>query len=146
MVGGFKALSGKELLVLLFITIVSVVIDHTSGALGAKYGGAHTKSLLWGILGAIVGTFVFPAFGSFIGLFASVLVAELCYKKTKEKALKAASGALIGSAVGVIANICLSIAFVILFFFFAENVRRSSENKPLCNKCDRKSLIGTKGC
>lgn len=42
----------------------------------------------------------------------------------------------------------LMVRFVSLsfhFFFFAEN-ERSSENKPLCNKCDRKSLIGTKSC
>ena len=56
----FTALSGGETIVLLCVVIVSIVLDHVSGVLGAKYAGAHTKSLLWGLLGAIIGTFFSP--------------------------------------------------------------------------------------
>ncbi|MBX4209347.1 DUF456 domain-containing protein [Candidatus Parcubacteria bacterium] len=112
---GFAALTVKGLLALLAITVVSIVTDHTSGLLGAKYGGAHTKSLLWGILGAFVGLFTLPALGSFIGLFAGVLLAEIYYKKHHGKALKAAGGALVGSVVGVGVNIVLSLIFAITF-------------------------------
>lgn len=115
---GFTALTVKELLVLLGITLLSIVIDHTSGLLGAKYGGAHTKSLLWGIAGSIIGTFIAPAFGTFIGLFLGVLIAELYYKKTGQKAVKAAGSALLGSLVGVISNVVLAIAFVAIFVVF----------------------------
>jgi uncharacterized protein len=114
----FTALSVTELLILLGITLLSIIIDHTSGLLGAKYGGAHTKSLLWGIAGSIVGTFLAPAFGTFIGLFAGVLIAELYYKKSGEKAVKAAGSALLGSVVGVISNVVLAIVFIAVFAVF----------------------------
>ncbi|HEU0081090.1 MAG TPA: DUF456 domain-containing protein [Candidatus Paceibacterota bacterium] len=115
----FVTLTGTQLLILLCVTAASVVVDHTAGLLGAKYGGAHTKSILWGMLGAFLGLFLLPAFGSFIGLFAGVLVAELYYKKRRQAALKAASGALIGSAVGVAVNIALSVVFLVAFVFFS---------------------------
>jgi uncharacterized protein len=114
----FSTLEVKELLILLGITFVSIVVDHTSGLLGAKYGGAHTKSLLWGIVGSIIGTFIAPAVGTFIGLFLGVLVAEFYYRKSGDKAIKAAGSALLGSLVGVVANVILAIAFIATFVIF----------------------------
>jgi hypothetical protein len=115
---GFVGLSVNELLILLGVTFLSVIIDHTSGLLGAKYGGAHTKSLLWGIVGSVMGTFLVPALGTFIGLFAGVLIAELYYKKSSDKAVRAAGSALIGSIVGVISNVVLAVAFIAMFVIF----------------------------
>lgn len=115
----FTALSGNELLILLALVITSILIDHLAGVLGAKYGGAHTKSLVWGIVCAFIGTFIIPALGSFIGLFIGVLAAELYYKKPNDKALKAAGGALVGSLVGVIVNVVLAATFMGLFLYFA---------------------------
>jgi uncharacterized protein len=116
---GFTTLTVTETLILLGIVLVSIVIDHGAGILGAKYGGAHTKSLLWGMLGAFIGTLLFPPLGSFAGLFIGVLFAELYYKRSQDKALKAAGSALLGSAVGVGVNIALAITFLSLFIYFA---------------------------
>ena len=118
-VDGFLTLTGKELAILFVFVAVSFVIDNIAGLLGAKYGGAHTKSLLWGIVGCIVGTFVAPAFGSLIGLFIGVFIAELYYQKTRGMAMKSASGALIGAAAGVAVNIVLAIGFLGAFIFLA---------------------------
>lgn len=115
---GFTLLSGVDVLMLLGIVLVSVIIDHSAGVLGAKYGGAHTKSLLWGILGAFVGTLFFPLLGSFAGLFIAILISELYYKKSQDKALKAAGSALVGTVVGVVVNVILAIAFLGLFLYF----------------------------
>jgi uncharacterized protein YqgC (DUF456 family) len=114
----FQALSIKELLVLLALVIVGFIIDHTSGLIGAKYGGAHTKSLLWGMLGAFIGTFFLPPISTFVGLFLGVFLAEIRYKKSNEMAFKAASGALVGTAVGVAVNIMLACLFTGLFVWF----------------------------
>ncbi|MEN9621875.1 MAG: hypothetical protein RLZZ67_309 [Candidatus Parcubacteria bacterium] len=117
--GGFAVLTVNEILILLGIVFVSIIIDHSSGVLGAKYGGAHTKSLLWGMLCAFIGTLLLPPLGSFVGLFLGVLLAELYYKKSRDKALKAAGSALLGSAVGVGVNIVLAITFLGIFIYFA---------------------------
>lgn len=118
MLDGFSSLSGHEILVLLIYVAASIVTDHSAGLLGAKYGGAHTKSLFWGIGGAIIGLIAFPPFGSLAGLFFGVLMAELCYMKTRRQALKAASGALLGAAAGMAINVALAIAFISTFIFF----------------------------
>lgn len=115
----FATLTVGQLAILLCVTLASIAVDHTSGLLGAKYGGAHTKSVLWGMVGAFAGLFLLPAFGSFIGLFAGVLISELYLKKHRHAALKAASGALIGSAVGVAVNILLAILFLALFILLS---------------------------
>lgn len=116
---GFSALTGKDLAILGAFVAVSFVVDNVSGVLGAKYGGAHTKSLLWGILGGIIGTFAMPAFGSLVGLFAAVFVAEIYYQKTGKAAMKAASGALIGAAAGIATNVALALGFLATFIFLA---------------------------
>jgi uncharacterized protein YqgC (DUF456 family) len=115
----FTTLTSSNVYILLGIVAISIISDHTSGLLGAKYGGAHTKSILWGILGAIIGTFIFPALGSFIGLFIGVMSAELYYKKTRQEAIKAAGSALIGTAIGVAINVVLALVFTVCFFIFA---------------------------
>ncbi len=117
--GGFAYVTSTEIFILLGIVLVSIVIDHSAGVLGAKYGGAHSKSLLWGMLCAFIGTFFLPALGSFIGLFVGVLAAELYYKKPHDKAFKAAGSALLGSAVGVMVNVALAATFMGLFLYFA---------------------------
>lgn len=118
-VNGFEALTGKDLGILFAFVAVSFVVDSISGLLGAKYSGAHTKSLLWGIVGGILGTFIMPAFGSLIGLFAAVFFAEIYYQKTKAAAVKSASGALVGAAVGIATNVVLAIGFLATFIFLA---------------------------
>jgi uncharacterized protein len=115
---GFATLTSNELLILFGFVAISFIIDHSAGLLGAKYGGAHAKSLLWGILGSLIGTFTFPPVGTFIGLFVAVFIAEMYYKKNHGGALKAAGGALIGTVIGVIVNIILAIAFTIFLGLF----------------------------
>ena len=115
---GFDILTRGEILILLGIVFVSIAVDHISGLLGAKYGGAHTKSLLWGMLGGFIGTFFLPPLGTFIGLFLAILIAEIYYKKTREEAVKAAKGALIGTAVGIGVNVLLAILFTGSFIYF----------------------------
>jgi uncharacterized protein len=121
-INGFQKLSVHEILVLLCITGASILVDHISGILGAKFGGAHTKSLFFGFIGSVLGTFIFPVVGSFFGLFLGVLISELCFRRkiagAKDQAFKAAGSALVGSLSGVAFNVVLATVFTILFFYF----------------------------
>lgn len=114
----FSVLSSGEVLTLFGVVVLSIIIDSASGVLGAKYGGAHAKSLLWGILGMVVGSLFFPILGSFFGLFVGVLVSELYHKKSQQKAFKAAGSALLGSVIGVVINVTLALMFLGLFLYF----------------------------
>ena len=115
----FFHLSYIEISILFALTILSIIVDHLAGILGAKYGGAHGKSLLWGLAGSIVGTFIAPLVGSLMGLFVGVAIGEFRIGRGKEKALSGASGALLGSLAGIAVNVGLAVAFIILFVSFA---------------------------
>jgi uncharacterized protein YqgC (DUF456 family) len=115
---GWGSFTGSELLFLLIFVLASLAVDQLAGVMGAKYGGAHTKSLFWGIGGAIAGLILFPPFGGIAGLFFAVFAAEIYYLKTHREALKAASGALLGTLSGMAINICIALAFIGTFIFF----------------------------
>lgn len=97
------------------ITLLSMLIDYSSGIIGAKVGGASRMSLLIGLLGLFVGLIIFPPFGAFIGLFLGVFVAEIIQFKDEKKALKAASYSFAATIIGTIANIFLAVGFFVTF-------------------------------
>ena len=115
---GTGLISYANIGVLLSLTILSVLVDWSAGLLGAKYGGAHASSLIFGLIGAIIGVFVFPPFGGIAGLFLGILVAEYRRKRDSTHAVNAASGALIGTLVGMLVNFCIALIFAILFIIF----------------------------
>jgi len=118
-VNHFQRLTTNELLILGLITVVSILVDYFSGLLGARFGGASKKSVLYGALGSIIGIFALPPLGMFIGAFLGILIAELTAHKDKNRAVKAAAGSIVGSLVGIIINTLISITFLILFIVFA---------------------------
>lgn len=118
LIENFKYLTGSELAVLAVIFCLSVVVDYTAGIIGAKYGGASKKSILYGIFGVIVGSILFPPFGGLPGLFIAVFVCELFLNKTRSQAFKAAKGSLLGVFTGIALNFVLALTFFSLFVFF----------------------------
>ena len=114
----FQHLTSPNIYLLVFLTILSLAIDHFSGVLGAKYGGASRQSLILGFIGFIIGTLVLPPYGGIIGLFFAVLVVELLATKDHIKAVKAAGGSLFGTLTGMVANFILSLAFLTIFIIF----------------------------
>lgn len=115
----FHTLNTGEIIILTAITLLSIIIDYFSGLFGAKYGGAHKKSLLLGLLLMLIGTFVFPPFGGIIGLFLGVFIGEIITHNDQRKAIKAATSSTLGTIAGMILNLLLSIIYLILFIIFA---------------------------
>ncbi|MFH1766612.1 MAG: DUF456 domain-containing protein [Patescibacteria group bacterium] len=101
----------------LFVGLVAAAIltDYMSGIIGAKFGGASKKSLLAGLVGMIIGFFLFPPFGLFLGLFIAIFAAEMLQFMDQKKAWKAASYSAVATLVGMGANILLAIAFFVSF-------------------------------
>ena len=117
-IGHFEILSPLEMGILAVITVLSILNDYFSGILGARYGGASSRSMLFGIIGTIIGVILLPPFGGLLGVFIGIFIAEMIWKKDRVKAIKAASGGLIGSIVGMIVTLILSILFLFLFVIF----------------------------
>lgn len=113
----FGRLTGSDLGILAIIALASVAIDYLSGVLGAKYSGASAKALGAGFVGMIVGLLVLPPFGGLLGLFIGVLLVEL-QTKTRQQAVRAATGSLFGSLAGIVLNLLLATLFITLFLVF----------------------------
>jgi uncharacterized protein YqgC (DUF456 family) len=103
------------------IIFAGFFIDIMAGLLGARYGGAHARSLLFGALGMFVGTFLIPVpvFGTFAGFFLAVFLSEYFGRKNTHLALKAALGGMAGAVVGTGVNILCALAFLVMFLVFA---------------------------
>jgi uncharacterized protein YqgC (DUF456 family) len=104
---------------LLLIGIVSILIDHFSGVLGAKFAGANSRSMLVGIAGMFIGLIVFGLLGAVIGLFIGTLASELMLKQTSRKAVKVAGVGVISVFLGMVINLILGITFLTIFLVAA---------------------------
>lgn len=117
----FNHLKTAELIILIVLSLLSLLVDYLSGIIGAKYGGAGKKSVIFGFIGLLLGVILLPPFGGIPGLFLGVWAGEIYSHRDKKQALKAASGSLLGSLAGMIVNVVLALLFMILFILFAKN-------------------------
>lgn len=120
LVTGFETLQGLEIIILTCVALVSLIIDYSAGALGAKIGGASKRSIAYGLIGLLLGTFLFPPFGGIIAMFLTIALIEYGTHNSQEKAVKAAGATLLGAVAGSIINGLIAITFVILFIIFAK--------------------------
>lgn len=118
LINHFQHISALELGILAAIAILAEVIDYLSGFIGAKIGGAKFKSLLFGLIGLIIGLIIYPPFGGIFGLFLGILLAELIFNKNLFHALKAGFGSVLGTLVGTVIKIILAIIYLICFLVF----------------------------
>lgn len=114
----FTNITWENLAVLGGILVASFFVDYSAGILGARYGGADRRSILFGFLGLIIGIILIPPFGGIVGLFLGILIGELVARKSNQAALKAATAGLIGSVTGVAINFVLAIAVFASFLYF----------------------------
>lgn len=115
LIGNFGTIEVWHLAIFGGLALLSILIDYSSGLIGAKLGGANKKSLLFGIIGLFVGLLFFPPFGAFIGLFMGVFIAELIQFHDHTKALKAASYSLATTVAGALANIAIAVGIFVSF-------------------------------
>jgi hypothetical protein len=100
------------------LTVLVLVLDYVVPAVTAKKFGA-SKLGVWGAaIGLLIGFFVFPPFGLFIGGFAGAVVGELIMGREGGRALHAGWGVFVGNVVNAGLKICLSA--IMLFFYVKE--------------------------
>lgn len=119
----FDVLSYTEIGILGVVAFIAMTIDFISGAIGAKWGGAHLSSIFVGFVGMVIGTFFIPVpiFGSFIGLITGIFIGEYYRKHSISDARRAAMGGFLGAMVGTAGNVVASIIFIALFIVFVFN-------------------------
>ncbi|HZD11379.1 MAG TPA: DUF456 domain-containing protein [Candidatus Binatia bacterium] len=112
---GFAAIDVATFAVITLIALVTGLSDLWLPLLGARVTGSSTRSLLFGVVGAIIGTFVLPLLGSVIGYVVGILVGEYRRYGDWNKALRAGLGGVAGW--GIATAIQLGGGLLILIIF-----------------------------
>ena len=119
----FLHLSGPEVGILATIAGITLLVDFFSGIIGAKWGGAHWSSIVWGLVGLIIGSAVIPIpiVGSVAGMFLGVLTSEFYRTRDARQAQKAATGSFFGWLFGTGFKVVAALVFLGLFIWFVLN-------------------------
>ncbi len=120
--GDFKEVTINTIIVLVFLAVLGEVIEFVLGIIGAKKYKSSNKaiigSIIFGIVGGILGVPFFfgigAVIGAFIGAFAGAFVVELMIEGSMNRAVKSGWGAFIGRAFGTVSKVVLGVTMIVL--------------------------------
>jgi hypothetical protein len=118
--GGFQEITVRIIVILVVLALAGELIEFLLGILGSrKYESSNRAimgSIVFGIIGAIMGAPFFfgigAVIGAFTGAFAGAILMELSQGKKMDEALKSGWGAFIGRVAGTISKGAVGIAMM----------------------------------
>lgn len=113
-IDGFQKVGIFPLVILGFLTVLTLVVDVVATALGAKKVGASKSAIVGSAIGTVVGLF-FGIPGLLLGPFVGALLGEYSARKNWEQAGKAGLGTWLGIVLGTAVK--LSVLFFMLGLF-----------------------------
>lgn len=113
---GFDRFGVPALVWLAVITVLAFVVDIAGTYIGAKVYGASKPGLWGGVLGSLIGVFVFPPFGLLIGAIVGAIAAEILAGRNVPAAIRSGVGSLLGTFGGALAKVVLLIVMGIVVF------------------------------
>lgn len=114
---GFTAVTPLGFAVHTLIALVTGTSDLWMSLLGARTGGASKRAILFGIAGAIAGTFVLPLFGTIIGYALGILLGEYQKRGEWNMALRAGLGGLAGWGIATIIQLGGGLLMLVIFIW-----------------------------
>ncbi len=114
---GLHTVGWPTLVVLGLLTIVATTADIWATSVGAKIGGASGWSVLVGLVGGVVGFFLFTLPGAIIGAVAGVLLVEIVRMRDWRQALKAGSGWMVGWLLATVVQLGIGLVMVAIFIW-----------------------------
>ncbi|MFH1487635.1 MAG: DUF456 domain-containing protein [Pseudomonadota bacterium] len=112
---GWTPFSTTFLIVMAGLTLLVLLLDYVVPAAGARRCGASRFSVFCSLIGMVIGLFVFPPFGLFIGGFAGAMAGELYVGRGGRDALRAGWGIFVGNFVSM--GLKMGLCGVMLFFY-----------------------------
>lgn len=112
---GFAAIDGVTFVVITLIALVTGLSDLWLPLLGAKVTGSSLRSMIYGVVGGIIGTFIIPLLGSIIGYVAGILISEYRRYGDWDKALRAGWGGLAGWGIATALQLGGGLLILIIF-------------------------------
>ncbi|MFC1556595.1 DUF456 family protein [candidate division KSB1 bacterium] len=102
------------MLLLGFMTVMSVAVDIIAAGFGAKRAGASRQAVFGGIAGAIIGIF-FGLPGIIIGPFIGAVAGQYMSQSDWSKATNAGIGTWLGLVLGTAFKLAIAIAMLVVF-------------------------------
>jgi uncharacterized protein YqgC (DUF456 family) len=115
LIEGFHVVGWPTLVVLGLLTVVATTADIWASSIGAKAGGASGWSVVVGLVGGVVGFFLFTLPGAIIGAILGVLVTEIVRVGDWKQALKAGGGWAVGWALSTVLQLGIGLTMVAIF-------------------------------
>lgn len=118
--GGFSEITVRVIIILVVLALAGELIEFLLGILGSKKYESSNRaivgSIIFGIIGAVMGAPFFfgigAVIGAFAGAFAGAILMELSQGKKMDEAIKSGWGAFLGRVAGTISKGALGIAMI----------------------------------
>lgn len=114
----FSSISMTAFVVITLIALVTGTADIWMPLLGSRKTGAGGRSMVYGVIGAIVGTFALPLLGTIIGYALGILLGEFQTHRDWNLAFKSSLGGIAGW--GLATAVQLGGALLILIIFVVQ--------------------------
>ena len=110
----FQRVGWLVLTVLGLLTVLSIIVDVVSSALGAKGVGASRKAMIGAVIGSLTGL-VFMPWGLLLGPFVGALAGEYLHSRQLGLATKVGVATWLGILIGTALKLGLAVAMLGLF-------------------------------
>ncbi|GAB4267698.1 MAG: DUF456 domain-containing protein [Candidatus Rifleibacteriota bacterium] len=114
-VPGPEVVSLQIIILMCFLVLFALLMDNLFPILTAKAGGSSREGMIGATTGLVLGIFLFPPFGMFIGALGGALLGEYYSKQSKKAALKAGLATMLGF--GLSLALKLAVSGVITWYF-----------------------------
>jgi uncharacterized protein len=113
----FENLSMATFIVISLIVVFAGLSDLWLPIFGARKSGAAKRTILTGLLGAIIGSFIIPLIGTIIGYAVGVLLGEYHKRRDWDAAWQASKGGLAGWGVATLIQLVAAVMVIIIFIW-----------------------------
>lgn len=118
-VTGFTTVTPLSFAILTLIALVTGTADFWLPLLGAKTGGASLRTILLGVVGAIIGSFVAPLLGTVVGYALGILLGEYVQRNDWNAAVKASLGGVAGWGIATAVQLGGGLLMLVIFVWQA---------------------------
>jgi uncharacterized protein YqgC (DUF456 family) len=112
---GYSDPSLPVLAALVFVGVLTVVLDYVGGAVAARAGGASALTTGLAVIVGVVLLFVTGPVGFLLGLAATVFLAEFLRNQDAEKSVEVALYATVGVLASVAVQLVLTTSMLVVF-------------------------------
>jgi len=98
------------------IAVLGQLVDVVAGIVGARVYGARRAGVWGGIIGSLLGIFIFPPWGIIFGGIVGAILFELLTGRDFAEAAKAGFGAFVGALGGTVAKVVLLVALAMVVY------------------------------